>query len=262
METKLKPQASLGKTNDIIFKLIKNKIDSSEKNCKILDFGAGKGYMSQRIGEYIISLRYMNYELSNNLFACEITPEYFTYDKIDCKKILPNSILPYDDNFFDLINAIEVVEHMPRPYDFFNQAYLKLKKDGILIFSVPNILHFKSRINFLLTGYHEMYGGLSAKDENAGRICGHIMPLSYTNFHYGLRKAGFNDIQFTIDKRKRGALIPSILMFPILKFSSFIAEKNLKKYDKDVHRENQDIVKQLNSLDLLSSRSCIVIAKK
>ena len=62
---------------------------------------------------------------------------------------------------------------------------------GFLIFSVPNTLHFKSRLQFLFTGYGDMFGPPSTEDKNAGRICGHIMPLSFPYFVYGLKRAGF-----------------------------------------------------------------------
>ena len=256
MSININPAASHPLTNKKIYNLITENIS---KDSNVLDFGSGEGYMAQKIGEYFENLgEYPNKHLN----ACEITPENFLYNKIECTKIKPNSKIPFADNKFDLIYSIEVVEHLPRPYDFFIESFNKLKSGGIFIFSTPNISHFKSRLSFLLTGYHEMYGPLSIKNENAGRICGHIMPLSFNNFHYGLRKAGFNKINFHVDKRKRSALIPALVMYPILKFANYRVSKNLKSYDEEVFLENQHNVLFMNSIDALSSRSCIVVAQK
>lgn len=252
----IKPGASHPKTNELIYSLITEHISNEST---VLDFGAGQGYMSQKVGQYFKSQRTAP---QNHVYACEIAPENFKYNDIECKKISTNSEIPFSDDTFDLIYAIEVLEHTPRPYDFFTQAFGKLKRGGLLIFSTPNILHFKSRLSFLLTGYPEMYGPLSIKDNNAGRICGHIMPLSYSNFHYGLRKAGFDRIEFHVDRRKKGALIPALLMYPLLRYSSYKAERDLKKYDEEVFSENQEIVSFMNSIDVLSSRSCILVARK
>ena len=253
---KIKPTASHPKTNEVIISLITSNIDDTSK---LLDFGAGQGYMTQKIGHYLSS---KGLALEDRLHACEIDPENYKYDGIVCQKIHENSEIPFSSNTFDLIYSIEVLEHMPRPYDFFNEAFDKLKPGGKLIFSTPNISNFKSRMRFLLTGYYEMYGPLSIQEKNAGRLCGHIMPLSYNNYHYGLRKSGFNNIEFHIDRRKRGALIPSIILYPLLKFCSFKENQKLKRYDSEVFSENENVVAFMNSIDALSSRSCIIVATK
>lgn len=255
-QIKIKPSASHPKTNEVVFKLITSRINNE---CKILDFGAGRGYMAQKVGDYLESI---NLKPEDHLYACEVAPQHFQYNSIKCQKILPDSIIPFNDDTFDVIYAIEVIEHTPRPYDLLCQAYKKLKKGGCLIFSAPNILHFQSRIKFLLTGYGEMFGALSSDSKNAGRICGHIMPLNYSHFHYGLKKCGFDTVSFDIDRRKKGALIPSIIFYPLLKLMSFNYSRSLKKYDEEVWEENRDIVRFMNSLDVLSSRSCVITACK
>lgn len=126
---------------------------------------------------------------------------------------------------------------MPRPYDFFLEAGRKLKPGGHLIFSVPNALHFKSRLRFLLTGYPEMFGPPSSLDKNAGRICGHIMPLGYAQFVYGLRRAGFTGIEFHADRLKRSSLVLSIVSYPLLWIGAWLNDRDLKRYDPGVEGE-------------------------
>lgn len=252
----ISPGASHPATNRAIYELVTSNLDGASK---VLDFGAGQGYMAQQIGRFYKGLGKSPHE---HVFACEIAPDSFKYEEIECKKISVNSDIPYDDYSFDVIYAIEVLEHTPRPYDFLLNAYQKLKAGGALVFSTPNILHFKSRLSFLFTGYPEMYGPLSIEEENAGRVCGHIMPLSYSNFHYGLRKAGFSEIELHIDRRKRGAIIPALFVYPLLKYATYRELKKLKAYDAHVFDENSESVKTMNSIDLLSSRSCIIVARK
>lgn len=250
-------QASLGITNDVMYSLITKNI--GEQSCKILDFGAGRGYMSQQVGNY---LKETGKNPKDCLYAAEIVPQNFMYKEIECKKISTDSIIPFDDEFFDIIYAIEVIEHMPRPYEFLYQAFAKLKKGGCLIFSTPNILHLTSRWQFLLTGYPTMYEALSAYDKNAGEVSGHIMPLSYNNFHYGLRKAGYSSVELSIDRRKSGSIILAILMYPFLKLASLKIKSKLRRVNLELFEENIDVIGKINSLDILTSRSCIIVAKK
>jgi SAM-dependent methyltransferase len=253
---RIKPGGSHPSTNRVVFSLIQEYIT---KTSVVLDFGAGQGHMSQKVGDHFKALgRYPR----DHLHACEVAPECFQYEAIECRKAPSDSTIPFPDRTFDLIYAIEVLEHLPRPYDFFIQAAAKLKTGGVLLFTTPNILHFKSRLGFLLTGYGDFYGPLSIRETNAGRICGHIMPLSYSNFHYGLRKAGFSSITFHVDRRKKSALIPALIFYPFLKIASYAARRKLNKYDADVYAENETVVPFMNSLDVLSSRSCILVSRK
>lgn len=252
----IKTTGSHPKTNSAIYSLITSYISTDSK---VLDFGAGIGAMCQQIGNYFKDHGGIP---SEHVYACEIATEVFKYQEINCQEIDTDSVIPFEDGTFDLIYAIEVLEHTPRPYDFFVEAYRKLNVGGTLIFSTPNILHFQSRLKFLFTGYPEMYGPLSIKNKNAGRICGHIMPLSYNNFSYGLRKAGFSNIEFHIDRRKKGALGPALIFYPLLMLMSLRSLLSLKKYDAEVYEENKSMIFRMNSIDVLSSRSAIIVAKK
>jgi SAM-dependent methyltransferase len=173
-----------------------------------------------------------------------------------------DSVIPFPDASFDLIYAIEVLEHTFRPYDFFKQAFAKLKKGGHLIVTVPNSLHFKSRLSFLFSGFAEMFGPCSTREKNAGRICGHIMPLNYANFVYALRTAGFSEMEFARDRTKKSSMAWSLVFYPFLKIASVLYDRGLRAYDKEVWEENRDVVYRVNSLDVLTSRSCIMIARK
>lgn len=256
MNTPIRTTASHPKTNAAIYRLITSNIT---RDSKVLDFGAGIGYMCQQVGDWFHAHGATPRE---HVHACEIAPEGFRYEEITCQEISTDSVIPFEDSSFDLIYAIEVLEHTPRPYDFIKQAYQKLKPGGTLIFSTPNILHFQSRLKLLLTGYPEMYGPLSAQDKNAGRICGHIMPLGFNQFHYGLRKAGFENIEFHIDRRKKGAIGPALLLYPLLLAMSYKTKRDLKRYDSEVYEENRDIIMKMNSIDVVSSRSAIIVANK
>lgn len=50
-----------------------------------------------------------------------------------------NKKLPYKDNFFDAIFAVDVIEHLDSPYHFLLEIKRVLKKGGILFIQTPNI---------------------------------------------------------------------------------------------------------------------------
>jgi hypothetical protein len=107
-----------------------------------------------------------------------------------------------------------------------------------------------------------MFGPPSTLDRNAGRICGHIMPLSYPHFVTGLRRAGFADVRFFKDRTKRGAAFLAILCFPLLRLASWRYDRALRNYDAGVWDENAAVVAEVNRFPMLTSRSCIVVARK
>ncbi len=50
-----------------------------------------------------------------------------------------NKGLPFEANFFNVITAIDVIEHLQSPYNFLLEAKRVLRKDGLLFLQTPNI---------------------------------------------------------------------------------------------------------------------------
>ncbi len=57
--------------------------------------------------------------------------------------------IPINDNFYDCVVAAEVLEHLLNPYRAVREFYRVLRKDGVLVISVPNICSLVNRINML-----------------------------------------------------------------------------------------------------------------
>ena len=60
--------------------------------------------------------------------------------------------MPYPDDFFDAATAWGIAEHLENPYHFLREIHRVLKPGGILLFSVPSIFHWMSRLLFFKTG--------------------------------------------------------------------------------------------------------------
>jgi ubiquinone/menaquinone biosynthesis C-methylase UbiE len=61
-----------------------------------------------------------------------------------------NDVLPYEDNYFDTVTALSMLEHVFDPYHFIKECHRILKPDGTLVVQVPNIAWLLQRIRLLL----------------------------------------------------------------------------------------------------------------
>lgn len=140
-EKVIKPIAVPG-AHDLLYKFLKPILESYQKP-EILEVGAGHGAFTQKLWNegYAVS-------------ACDLFPEIFYFDKVICKKVDISKELPYPNDSFDIVLAIEVMEHIHDHNLFFRECHRILKKGGLFIFSTPNILSLKSRIRFLFTGFY------------------------------------------------------------------------------------------------------------
>lgn len=106
-----------------------------------LDLGCGSGAWLARLAEAGFS-DLTGVEIASNP-ALRCCPRIITAD-LD---------LPLDlERRFQLITAIEVVEHLPRPERVFEHADRLLTSGGWLLVTSPNIYSVRARTRFLLTG--------------------------------------------------------------------------------------------------------------
>jgi 2-polyprenyl-3-methyl-5-hydroxy-6-metoxy-1,4-benzoquinol methylase len=81
-----------------------------------------------------------------------------------------NNDTPIADETFDLICAIEVIEHLENPRHMLREIARMLKPGGFAVVSTPNTCSIKSIMTFAAHGHHAQFD-----DEN---YPAHIMPVS------------------------------------------------------------------------------------
>jgi SAM-dependent methyltransferase len=247
--------ASHKKTNDKVFELVSSFIS---KKSKILDLGAGRGHLSRRVHDLLIKNRFS----PKNLLATDFEKKIFQANEVAFKQADFNKELPFPNASFDIVYSVEVIEHLRCPYDFLDECYRILKPNGMLIISTPNTLSLNSRLKFFVTGFSEFYKPPSIKPENAGRLCGHIMPLHLAYYDYGLRKSGFGPMKLFCDKVQSRSKLLYFFLFPLLKFSHWKQMNSLESYDLDLYYETKHTLVNMTSYTALTSRSLLFVAKK
>jgi hypothetical protein len=91
---------------------------------------------------------------------------------------------------------------------------------------------------------------------------GHINPVSYYYLAYQLRRAGFLSTSVTYDRFKLSAKLLLIICGPVIWVGNQLLRRRLNARKSDVASENSEILKDVWSYKMLTSRSVIAIAKK
>ena len=224
----------------------------------VLDLGAGGGYFTRMLSA---ARERLGIASGAGIEACDIEGGTFAVDGVNFKLADLNRGLPYPDAAFDAVVAIEVMEHTRVPYAALGEIARVLRPGGVLIFSVPNVGHLVSRWAFLWRGHYQLYPSPSILPQNAGRICGHISPLPFQYWHYGLRRAGFAAIALHADRTKRSATFWAVLAWPFLRLSTARALRHLAR-DPKLHVETAAVTREANGWTALTSRSLVFVAIK
>jgi len=248
--------ASLRVTNHLALSLLR---EEGKLAGDILDLGAGSGYLTSLL---IAAPERRGRKDGEGIAACDIDARYFCVPGVKLTKCNVNAGLPYADASFDAVCVIEVLEHTAAPYDVLTEIERVLKPGGILVFSVPNIGHMLSRLSFLVSGHYYMFPSPSTKPENAGRLCGHIAPLAYQYWHYGLRLAGFSRISLYKDRTKKGAAAFALLLWPLARIATAINMSRLARRERPLYIETAEAARQANGWTALTSRSLVFRAQK
>ena len=202
----------------------------------VLDLGAGQGAMSQRLLE-------AGYRVS----ACDMFPEMFLCPGVECRQSDIHQPLPYDDDQFDMVLAVEVVEHLESQLGLFEEVARILKPGGAFIFTTPNIASLKSRASFLLTGYFYSHGPLDPEVNDP--VSQHIAAFTPNRYRFLLARAGLEMTALEADRYQKSSLWLSWLT-PLIRFFA------RRKHGEDVG------VAVANCPAALYARSMIGISRK
>ena len=120
------------------------------------------------------------------------------------QKVPPDSTLPFDDNRFDLVFHMDVIEHTSKPALFLNENYRVLKSGGYLLCGTPNMFR-PANILKLLLGKLKFPSSLAPGIFNPAylnpgipsRTMTHIQELNQYQLRVMLEEAGFVVVSMT-----------------------------------------------------------------
>jgi SAM-dependent methyltransferase len=130
------------------------------ERAKVLDIGAGEGAFSQRLVDEGFDVKAVDSWDDRFRASAE-------FQHVDLNTDFPDKWT----NAFDLVVAIEVIEHLRDPRHFISNCLKVLKPNGYLLLTSPNPENWLSRLKFLRTGYFLWFSELDY------RAYGHITPI-------------------------------------------------------------------------------------
>jgi len=244
-------------TNDKVFALV---MPHMRAGARVVDVGAGEGYFSKMVGDRVTT------ELARApdavLAACDLFPEFFRYDGIRCDPINADGSLPYPDGAFDIACSLEVIEHIKDQFAFTRELYRVVKPGGVAIVSTPNVLNLNSRVRYLHSGFTVLFDPLLMSSDDPRHTAGHINPVPYYYLAYQLRRAGFRSVTAHYDRFKTSARALLAAWGPFIGVAHAMFRRRLAEKKPDVVDENADILRELNSVPMLTSRSVIAVATR
>lgn len=125
---------------------VKKKIDFFKKNVgkkkKILELAGGS------------NLYFRKYSKNNEIYLLDISSNVIKNAKPFIKEgklcDFDKDKIPYPDNYFDIVVAGEIIEHLFFPKHFVDEIHRVLKKKGTFLGSCPNFFNYRRRIEYLL----------------------------------------------------------------------------------------------------------------
>lgn len=194
----IKVLAAYGLHSDI-FKLLNPYL---RKDMRILDFGCGQGAFSQRL-----------IDAGMVVDGCDINTDQIKAGVNKKITLDLNSTVITDliTDKYDMVIAVEIIEHLENPWKYLKDCISVLKDGGIIVLSTPNISSFPSRLRFFMKGTLLAY-------EKADLAHGHVTPLSFIQL-----ENMFSSYNLEILKKGHAGTIP---FFHLTGFSVFSIFRN------------------------------------
>jgi SAM-dependent methyltransferase len=149
---------------------------------RLLDLASGSGAFLARLKDAGF----------NNLLGVEREMSSYLLKDVPCLSVdLDRPFADQIDGTFDVITAIEIIEHLSSPIAFLQEARKLLNPGGLLLVSTPNVEEWQSRIKFLLRGQLRYF------DARQYRFQRHISPIFPALVPFMLEEAGLRAVSIS-----------------------------------------------------------------
>ncbi|MDD2889464.1 MAG: class I SAM-dependent methyltransferase [bacterium] len=160
---------------------------------KILDIGCGKGW-------FLAGCRALDWETygteitssTSDFAAKELHLDVLSKDISECN---------FPDSYFDITTCLHSFEHLPQPVETLKEIRRILKKDGLLLLTLPNIDSFQFKISKYLwfhLGIPYHYYNYSTKNISTLLKKAGFVPYRISHFSLGYNTFGFLQSLFNL----------------------------------------------------------------
>jgi SAM-dependent methyltransferase len=119
----------------------------------VLDVGCGSGAMGRQLKE---NLNCQVFGITHSEIEAKLAAQWLDKTFVDDLNCFNTKL----SNVFDCIICSHVLEHIYSPEILLLKLRNHLKTDGVLIVALPNVLHWKQRLEFLKGNFKYTDGGL------------------------------------------------------------------------------------------------------
>jgi len=146
-----------------------------------LDLGAGSGALAVRLRNLGLDARAADMNASE--YMADVP-----FVQLDLNR--PDFAACLGESKFDLVTALEVIEHLESPTGFLRNVARLLSQDGIAVITTPNVDNAAARIKFLLTDRVWMVSRFTPE---------HLSPIFYDIIsHHYLPRAGLRLVEHRV----------------------------------------------------------------
>lgn len=122
---------------------------------RILDLGAGAGIVEE--------MRFRG--LAGQVCGIDPDPRVLENPHLDEAKVATGHSIPYPDDYFDLVFADNVAEHLDRPKEVLREVHRVLKPNGKFLFKTPNRTHYVTMLARLTPlEFHQFFNRLRGRE--------------------------------------------------------------------------------------------------
>jgi ubiquinone/menaquinone biosynthesis C-methylase UbiE len=143
--------------NDLYF--LKKIKSCMRPGLHVLDLGAGAGLKFQYDLKSMVSP-------SGEVVGADFDPRVCQNPLIHRGVVLTGSVLPFDDESFDLVFSRYVLEHVGNPAELLHEVYRILRPGGMFVFLTPNKWHYVAIASRCTPhSFHNWYNNFRGRNE-------------------------------------------------------------------------------------------------
>ncbi len=220
---------------------------------RVVDFPAGNGITSRILRD-----------AGAEPIPCDLFPEYFKVDDLECMKMDINAELPIEKRSVDGVICQEGIEHFTDQLKAFQSFNKITRTGGMLLITTPNYSNIRAKLSYLL-GESERFNSMLAPNEldsiwmssgGSEIYYGHIFLIGIQKLRTLGKLAGYKikKVHFTRAKSTSVLLLP--FFYPFIYLSNLLAystrmRKNVD-FDADTKRKSyREIFKLATNVKIL-----------